>query len=134
MENDEFKDVSNSEVESKPAVTAKPARQWAMGCHLIGLCGVIVPVPAAGLIGTLILWLLKREDAPFIDEQGKEALNFQISLFIYAAVCFLLSFIGIGLLLLFPLAVFGFVCIIIAAIKASEGAGFRYPACLRFVK
>ena len=63
MENDEFKDVSNSEVKSEAAATAKPARQWAMGCHLIGLCGVIVPVPAAGLIGTLILWLLKREDA-----------------------------------------------------------------------
>lgn len=130
MENNDVQGVETSVSE----FPSKTERQWAMGCHLIGLCGVIVPFPAAGLIGALVLWLLKREDGAFIDEQGKESLNFQISLFIYAAICIFLSFIAIGLLLLFPLAIFGFICIIIAAIKASEGTAFRYPACIRFIK
>ena len=134
MDNNELKDVDTTAVTSDSSVADKSARQWAMGCHLIGLCGVIIPVPAAGLIGVLILWLLKREDAPFIDEQGKEALNFQISLYIYASVCLFLAIVGIGILLLFPLAIFGFVCIIIAAIKASEGTAFRYPVCIRFIR
>lgn len=105
-----------------------------MGCHLIALCGIVIPVPAANLLGPLILWLIKREDGPFIDDQGRESLNFQISLFIYALGCLLLAVIGIGLLLLLPLALFGLVCVIIAAIKASEGVAFRYPACIRLIK
>ena len=131
MENEEMNKSAESIVESGPS---KTERQWAMGCHLIGLCGVAVPFPAAGLIGALVLWLVKREDGAFIDDQGKESLNFQISLLIYALACLVLSFIGIGVLLFFPLIVFGFVCIIIGAIRASEGTAYRYPACIRLVK
>jgi len=133
----ETENMSNAEdvvVESGSVGPSKNERQWAMGCHLIGLCGVVVPFPAAGLIGALVLWLIKREDGAFIDDQGKESLNFQISLLIYAFVCLLLTFIGIGLLLLFPLVIFGFVCIIMATIKASEGAAYRYPVCIRLIK
>jgi uncharacterized protein len=134
MENAEMNNAEAVVVESSPAAPSKSERQWAMGCHLIGLCGVVVPVPAAGLIGTLILWLLKREEGAFIDEQGKEALNFQISLLIYFLICFLLMFIAVGAFLFVPLGIFGFVCIIIATIKASEGTAFRYPASIRFIK
>ncbi len=134
MDNNENNDAGVNMTESSVTGTSKSERQWAMGCHLVGLCGVVVPIPAAGLIATLVLWLIKREDGTLIDQQGKEALNFQISLFIYAAICIFLSVVGIGLFLLFPLAIFAFVCIIIAAIKASEGIAFRYPICIRFIK
>jgi len=134
MESDNMKNAEDVVVESGPVGPSKNERQWAMGCHLIGLCGVIVPFPAAGLIGALILWLLKREDGAFIDDQGKESLNFQISLLIYAFGCAVLTVIGIGLLLFIPLVLFGFVCIIMATIKASEGTPFRYPACIRLIK
>ncbi len=134
MDNNENNDAGVNMTESSETGTSKSERQWAMGCHLVGLCGVVVPIPAAGLIATLVLWLIKREDGTLIDQQGKEALNFQISLFIYAAICIFLSVVGIGLFLLFPLAIFAFVCIIIAAIKASEGIAFRYPICIRFIK
>lgn len=130
--------TENTNVEPPPAAEpsgpTRSERQWAMGCHLIALCGIIVPIPSANLLGPLILWLIKREDGPFIDDQGKESLNFQISLFIYAIGCVMLAFIGIGFLLLFPLAVFGLTCVIIASIKASEGVAFRYPACIRLIK
>lgn len=121
-------------VSSEPEGPSRTDRQWAMACHLIALCGIVVPVPAANLLGPLILWLIKREDGAFIDDQGKESLNFQISLFLYALICLFLAVIGIGILLLIPLAIFGLVCVIIASIKASEGVTFRYPACIRLIK
>ena len=129
-----IEDATFEPVSSDPAGPSRTERQWAMGCHLIALCGIVVPVPSANLLGPLVLWLLKREDGAFIDDQGKESLNFQISLLIYLMASLLLSLVGIGLLLLFPIAVFGFVCVIIAAVKASEGIAFRYPACIRFIK
>ena len=138
MENNESQNVNDAEFESvagTPAGPSRSERQWAMGCHLIALCGIVIPIPAANLIGPLVVWLIKREESAFIDDQGKESLNFQISLFIYAIVCLIFSAIGISLLLLFPLlALFGLVCVIIAAIKASEGVAFRYPACIRLIK
>lgn len=134
MENDTSEFTEDAVAEPVSSKSSKTERQWAMGCHLIALFGVVIPVPAATLLGPLVLWLIKREDGAFIDEQGKESLNFQISLFIYLMACVALSVIGIGLVLIFPMAIFGFVCVIIAAIKASEGTSFRYPACIRFIK
>jgi uncharacterized Tic20 family protein len=120
-----------SAVDSFPA---KAERRWAMGCHLIGLCGLLIPNLIMGLLGTLILWLVKREDGKFIDDQGKEALNFQISLMIYLFVCLMLSVVLVGFLLLLPLGIYAFICIILAAIKSSEGTAYRYPACIRLIK
>ena len=116
------------------SMPVKSERQWAMACHLVGLCGLLIPNLIMGLIGTLVLWLIKREDGSFIDDQGKEALNFQISLMIYMFACLVLSVVVIGFFLLLPLGIFGFVCIIIAAVKSSEGTAFRYPACIRLIK
>ena len=121
-------------MESETSGPSKNERQWAMGCHLVALCGIVIPFPAVNMLAPLIVWLLKREDGAFIDDQGKESLNFQISLFIYALACGMLAVIGVGLLLLLPLALFGMVCVIMAAIKASEGTKFRYPACIRLIK
>jgi len=109
-------------------------RNWAMGCHLAGLCGIVIPVPFGGLVATMLIWLLKREEGPFIDDQGKEALNFQMTILIYVFGCIMLIFIGIGILLLFPLILYAFICIVIAAVKASEGVRFRYPGCIHFIK
>jgi len=134
MENDVPAFVDDIAAEHGTIGPSKTERLWGMGCHLIALCGIIMPIPVANLLGPLILWLIKREDGAFIDAQGKESLNFQISLFIYLMACVALSVIGVGLFLVFPVLVFGFVCVIIAAIKASEGTSFRYPACIRFIK
>jgi uncharacterized Tic20 family protein len=112
----------------------KGERQWAMGCHLAAIAGYMMPFLAANFLAPLIIWLVKREDGPFIDEQGKEALNFQLSLLVYAFVCGLLFMVAIGVFLVFPLVIFGFVCPIVAAVKASEGIAFRYPMCIRFIK
>ena len=134
METENMNNVENGMMEPETSGPSKNERQWAMGCHLVALCGIVIPFPAVNMLAPLIVWLLKREDGAFIDDQGKESLNFQISLFIYALACGMLAVIGVGLLLLLPLALFGMVCVIMAAIKASEGTKFRYPACIRLIK
>ena len=106
--------------------TNKDARLWAMFCHLAGLAGLVVPAIGC-VIGPLVVWLVKKEEFPFVDEQGKESLNFQITMLIYGTVAGLLCFVCIGLILAPALAIAYLVLMIIAAIKANDGYHYRYP-------
>ena len=113
----------------------KDARMWAMFCHLVGLAALLPPIPIfGGAIGALIIWQVKKDEFPFVDEQGKEALNFQISILIYAIVAGLLIFACVGAFLLPAVMIFDIVFVIIAAIKANNGFHYRYPLCIRFIK
>lgn len=113
----------------------KDARMWSMFCHLAGLAGFVVPVILSGIIAPLIIWQIKKDDSPFIDEHGKEALNFQISIGIYALVSLLLiPVFCIGAFLLTAVGIFNLVFLLIAAIKANNGSHYRYPLCIRFIK
>jgi len=111
----------------------KDSRMWAMFCHLAGLAGLVVPVIGC-IVGPLIIWQIKKGDFPFVDEQGKEAVNFQISMLIYGIVAGLLCFACVGFVLAPAVAIFDIVFLIIAAIKANNGFHYRYPLCIRFVK
>ena len=113
----------------------KDARMWAMFCHLAGLAGLVVPVILSGIIAPLIVWQIKKDDHPFIDENGKEALNFQISIGIYAFVSVLLiPLFCIGVFLVAAVGIFNLVFLLIAAVKANNGFQYRYPLCIRFIK
>ena len=121
-----------------PEEDARPTRserRWGMACHLVALTGFLMQPVVASVVAPLVLWLIKKDDSPFIDDQGRESLNFQLSVFIYTVVAvFLIPLLGIGLLLLAGLVVFDFVYVLIAAVKAGEGEAFRYPASLRLIK
>ena len=112
---------------------SKDARTWGMLCHIAALAGYILPA-FGWIIGPLVVWLIKKEEFPFVDEQGKEAMNFQISMFIYAIVAGLLCFACIGFVLLPAVAVIDLIFLIIAAIKANDGEHYRYPLTIRFIK
>ena len=103
-----------------------------MVCHLSAFAGFIIPL--GNIIAPLVIWMIKRAESPFIDDQGKEALNFQISMIIYAVISWILVTIFIGYLLLFAVGIFDIVMVIMAALKANEGERFRYPLCIRFTK
>jgi uncharacterized protein len=110
----------------------KDTRMWGMLCHLAALAGFFIPF--GHLVGPLIVWLIKREEIPFVDDQGKESLNFQISMTIYGIIPMLLAFILIGIPLLILLAIVDFVLIIVASIKSNNGERYRYPLTIRFIK
>ncbi|WLH12646.1 DUF4870 domain-containing protein [Pseudomonas hefeiensis] len=111
---------------------SKEARQWAMFCHLSALLGIWIPFGT--LIGPLVLWQLKRETDPLIDAQGKEALNFQITVAIASAISLLLMIVVIGFFLFGLVAIGALVLTIIGGVKANEGLPYRYPFTWRLVK
>ncbi|MGV8864606.1 MAG: DUF4870 domain-containing protein [Pseudomonas sp.] len=107
-------------------------RQWAMLCHFAAFFGLIFPF--GNLLGPLILWQIKKETDPFIDAQGKEALNFQITVAIAAMICFLLMVVIIGFPLLVLVGVGALVLTIIGGVKANDGIAYRYPFTWRLIK
>ncbi len=117
----------------------KDARMWGMICHLAGLGGLIPIVPIIGsVIGPLIVWQIKKDEFGFVDEHGKEAVNFQISMLLYllisAIIWIPLSFICIGALIPFAISIVDLVFMLIAAVKANDGEHYRYPLTIRFIK
>ncbi len=111
----------------------REARKWATICHLVALVGLIGN-GIGFILGPLIVWLLKKEDHPYIDEQGKEALNFQITMFIAALVSLVLALLLISFFLMIAVGVMMIVFPIIAALKADKGVAYRYPLSIRLIK
>ena len=112
--------------ERSPGGISAEERQWAMFAHLSALVGGIVTTGWGAFIGPLVIWMVKKDTMPFVDDQAKEALNFNISVGIIFLALLLMSIVtfGIGWL----------VVTIIAGIKANEGVAYRYPLTLRLIK
>jgi len=102
-----------------------------MAAHLSALAGYVIPF--GSMIGPLVVWLIKKDEMPFVNSQGKEALNFQITMTIAAIISIVLIFVVIGIFLLWALAIIDLIFIIIAAIQASKGVDYRYPFALRLI-
>ena len=109
------------------------ARKWAMLCHYAAFAWFLAPM-IGNVIGPLVVWQLKKDLHPFVDEQGKEALNFQISVSLAAILCVLLMVVVIGFPLLALVSIGALVLTIIAGIKANEGQAYRYPFSWRLLK
>ena len=109
-------------------------RSWCIGLHLSGLSGLILSFALAHIVVPLVIWLIKRADSPAIDATGKEVLNFQISYTIYSLIAGGLCFVLIGFVILPIVLLVWLVCIIIAAVKTSNGEEYHYPATIRFLR
>ncbi|MFU8816736.1 MAG: DUF4870 domain-containing protein [Pseudomonadales bacterium] len=118
--------------QASPPGLSSDERQWGMFAHLSALAGFIIPF--GNVIGPLVVWQLKKNDMPFVDDQGKEALNFQITVLIAIFVSVLLMVIVIGALLLPIVAIGALILTVIGAVKANAGERYRYPFALRLVK
>jgi uncharacterized Tic20 family protein len=114
-----------------PSLT-KDEKTYAMLCHLTGLAGLIVPL--GNVIAPLVLWLIKKDTMPFVDDQGKESVNFQISVTLYLLLCIPLLFVLIGIPLMILIGVGAVIFAILATIKANEGIAYRYPLTIRFIR
>jgi len=87
-----------------------------------------------GFIGPLIIWLMKKDTSPFINDQGKECLNWCITFVICYIVSIILMFVIIGIFLMFALLILNLVFAIMGAIKSSKGIAYRYPFAIRLIK
>ncbi|MEM8952849.1 MAG: DUF4870 domain-containing protein [Verrucomicrobiota bacterium] len=129
---------SQGEVSATAAADGPSSEEktMAMLTHLLAFSGYFTVIGT--IVGPLILWVLKRDTMPFVDDQGKEAVNFNISFFIYYVIagilCATIIFLIIGVPAFAILFILHVVFIIVAAIKASNGEAYRYPMTIRFIK
>jgi len=118
--------VSTEEAEeTKQPESSKEARNMAMLCHLLGIVGFFAP---------LVIWLIEKDKHRFVDEHGRAAMNYQISIMIYYIASWLLCFVVIGIFLLAALTILHIIFAIIGAVKASRGKPWRYPIAVPFLK
>jgi uncharacterized protein len=123
-----------------PSGLSSEVRNWGLAAHLSAFLGAWV---ALAFLGPLVVWMIKRDDHPFIEHHAKEALNFNLSFLLYGIVGAVIAIplglltLGIGLI---PLVLVGLalglawlVLPILAAVKAANGEGYRYPVTIRFI-
>ena len=115
-----------------PGTPGRDERQWAMLCHLSAMLMYVTVV--GGFIAPLVIWLLKREEMPFVGDQGRETLNFQITTLLALCVGGILALVLIGFLIIGAVLLFHFIVTIIACVRSSEGVAYRYPLCWRVIR
>ena len=115
-----------------PVTQEQQARQWGFFLHLSMLAGFAVPF--AGLVAPIVIWQLKKDELPGIDEHGKNAVNWIISSVIYAVVGVILIAVVIGIPWLLALALCAVIFPLVAAFKANNGEVWKYPLAITFLK
>ena len=131
-------------------------RQWAASAHFLALLLALMTAwmaGVAGIVGAGTVYLLKRDDSPFIAEHAREAINFNLSMLLYSAAAAMLAVVlvgatvltlGIGIIATLPaglllvaavaaIAVMWLVCSLVAGFKAWNGEHYRYPLTLRLI-
>ncbi len=105
-------------------------RTWAMFMHLT----TIVAHSLCPVVPALVMWLVKRKDSAYLDDTGKEVVNFQISLIVYYICAAILTVVLIGFPLFLGVFALAIVGLIKGTIAANRGQYFRYPMCIRFIR
>ncbi len=102
------------------------AKTMAMLCHLLAIF--------TGFLAPLIIWLIKKDQSPFVDQEGKEALNFQLTMLIAFVIGGLTTCLIIGFFIIAAASIVDIIFCVLAAITVNKGQGYRYPFCIRFIK
>jgi hypothetical protein len=103
-------------------------RTFAILSHILAI------VPGIGIFGPLVIWLIKKDESPFVEANAKESLNFQLTMLIAYAICWILVFVIIGAFFFGVIWVLNLILVIVASVKASENKIYRYPFNLRLIK
>lgn len=119
-------------VTPEEAELSSEIKQWAMFTHLAAFAAFLIPF--GNIIGPLLVWQLKKDLGPYMDKNGKEAVNFQITIAIVALVCMMLLFVVVGAVLLPVLGLYWLILTVVAGVKANNGLAYRYPLTIRFLK
>lgn len=114
------------------AMSQADERQWAMLTHLSALLGAFTGI--GFIVAPLIMWLIKKDQSAFVDDHGKEAVNFQITMMIAMVVSGALIIVLIGIVLLPIVFLIAVILPVIAGLKANEGQMYRYPMTIRLIK
>lgn len=119
-------------MEMQPEEHERQSRLWAMAIHLTQLCNFMVPM--AGIIIPIVIWQVKKQDFPELEVHGKIVVNWMLTALILSIICFVLSFVIIGIFLFLALGVLGIVFPVIGGLKANAGEAWSYPMTFSFIK
>jgi len=115
-----------SQAAPETAAVSQDSKNMGMLCHLLGLFTCF--------LGPLILWLIKKDNDQFVDSQGKEALNFQITVIFAIIASYILMIVFIGIFLWLATIICDLIFCIMASVAASKGENYRYPVSIRLIK
>jgi uncharacterized protein len=124
--------ASGTDQTTEAGTADEAVRNTAVVAHLSTFAGLVVPF--GSVIGPLAVWLTRRDRDPFIDQAGREALNFGISIAIYGLVALVAALMLVGIPVLIVGVIAWVVLASLAAAKASQGQAYRYPLTLRLVR
>jgi uncharacterized Tic20 family protein len=110
----------------------KDERMWGMFCHLSALSGFVIPF--GNIIGPLIIYSMKKDEYAFVADQGKESLNFQISVLTYLMISGIAVLFIVGIFMLIAVGLLSLILTVVASVRANDGEHYRYPFCIRFIK
>jgi uncharacterized Tic20 family protein len=113
-------------------VTDPGEKQWGMFTHLTAFSTFVIPF--GHIVGPLIIYLIKKDEFEFVDDQGKEVLNFQITWSIIFIISAVLMLVGIGILMLIGFGIAWFVLVIVGTVAANNGQYYRYPFSIKFLQ
>lgn len=114
-------------------ISDQQEKQWGMFTHLAAFATFVLPV-AGNIIGPLIIYLIKKDEYEFVNDQGKEVLNFQITWSIIFTISAILIFVGIGIFMLIGFGIAWMILVIVGTVAANNGEYYRYPLTVRFLK
>ena len=109
-----------------PPPSSSDERTLGIVMHILGLVGFPI-------IGPLVIWLMKKDTSAYLNDQGRELLNFQLTYFLYSVISFLLVFVLIGIPLLVVVGIASLIFTVIGIVNASEGRVYRFPWIFRFL-
>ena len=113
-------------------VLTENEKNWAMLCHLSAFAGFVFPI--GGIIGPLIFWLTKRDESYWVNINGRNSLNFNMSMLLYIVLAIPLCFIIVGIPIVFFFGTLKIICTIISSVRAGKGEMFRYPLSIPFIQ
>jgi len=128
---------SDPPAQGNPGEVPQNQRTMGMLCHLLSFCGLL-GIPGGNILGPLIFWLIYKNTIPFVDDQGKESINFQITVMIVVVCLGVLSLVPFAACITIPLLIGVLIAclvfVVIGLLKANEGQYYRYPVNIRLVK
>lgn len=120
-----------------PSLATPPTsdeKLWGLFLHLGGALGSFtnyLGIPGGNLLVPLTIWLIKKDESPFLNDQGKEVLNFQLCIFIISLLCIVTCIL---IPVAWALGVVALILGIVGGVKANEGVAYRYPFNFRLIK
>ena len=112
-------------------MTPEAEKNWAVGLHLSKFAGCLFPL--GNVLGPLVVWLIKKDSSPKLDEIGKQVINYNLSMTLWFFVCIPLVLLFIGFFMMGALALADLIFTVLAAVAASNGQRYKYPLTIRFI-